>query len=233
VNFIFQFVLKHGYSVLFAATLAHQIGFPIPGPLFLVAAGALAANGKVDILTAIGTAVIACVLADWVWYEMGRRGGEKVLHSIHRFTRDPEFHDRNAKRIFARYGLPLLLVAKFVPGFDAVAPPLAGISRTSRAKFAIFDAAGASLYVCAYGSLGYLFSNNLNRAAAYVSKAGTLLLCIAITAACIYIAYYKLIQQFHIVRKPQPVQAALADPANFGTTAVLHRGVIEGNEDGD
>ena len=42
MNAIVEFVLKHGYAVLFAAIFAHQMGLPIPGPLFLLAAGALA-----------------------------------------------------------------------------------------------------------------------------------------------------------------------------------------------
>lgn len=96
MNVIVQFVLKHGYSVLFAAAFAHQIGLPLPGPLFLLAAGALAAAGKLGFVASIGLAVTACVLADWVWYEAGRRRGDKVLHFIHRFTRDPDYHDRRA-----------------------------------------------------------------------------------------------------------------------------------------
>ena len=135
MNAILQFLIKHGYSFLFAALFAHQIGLPIPGPLFLLSAGALAAAGKLSLLATIGLTITACVLADWVWYEAGRRGGDKVLHFMHRFTRDPDFHDRRAKKVFARYGLPILLVAKFIPGLDAVAPPLAGTSRTSRVRF--------------------------------------------------------------------------------------------------
>jgi membrane protein DedA with SNARE-associated domain len=139
LNTIVQFVVKHGYPILFAALFVHQIGLPLPGPLFLLVAGALVAAGKLGLLPALGLAVIACVLADWAWYEAGRRRGDKVLHFIRRLARDPDAHDRRAKETFARYGLPLLVLAKFVPGLDAVAPPLAGISRTSRLRFLAFD----------------------------------------------------------------------------------------------
>ena len=228
MNAIFQFVLKHGYSILFAATFAHQIGFPIPEPPFLLAAGALAAAGKLSVLPAIGLVITACVLADWAWYEAGRRGGDKVLHFIHRFTRDPEFHNRRAKRIFAKYGLPLLLVAKFVPGLDAVAPPLAGTSRINLARFLAFDAAGASLYACVYGGLGYVFSHDLERAAAYVSRAGTFLVGLALAGTCIGIAYYKLVQQHHLVSKPPRVRIAPADPIECGGSVAVPGGIIEG-----
>ena len=172
MNAIFQFVVRHGYSFLFVALFAHQIGLPMPGPLFLLSAGALAAAGKLSFIAVVGLTITACVLADWVWYEAGRRKGDRVLHFIHRFTRDPDFHDRRAKRVFARYGLRILLVAKFVPGLDAVAPPLAGTSRTSRIRFLAFDAVGAGLYASVYGGLGYIFSHDLDRAASLCVASG-------------------------------------------------------------
>ena len=189
MNWIFQFVLRHGYSTLFAVLFAHQIGLPIPGPLLLLSAGALTAAGKMGVFAVLGITVMACVLADWIWYEAGRRGGDNVLHFMHRFTRDPDFHDRRAKRVFARYGLPLLLVAKFVPGLDAVAPPLAGTALTSRLRFLAFDSAGAGLYAFVYGGLGYTFSHDLNRAAMYMARAGRLFLFVALAGISLYLAY--------------------------------------------
>jgi membrane protein DedA with SNARE-associated domain len=212
VNAILQFVLKHGYAFLFAGTFAHQVGIPIPGPLILVCAGALTATGKLGVLPAMGITVVACVLADWIWFEAGRRRGDKVLHFLHRLTtRDPDFHDRRAKRVFARYGLPLLLVSKFVPGLDAIAPPLAGTSRTSRVRFLAFDAVGASLYTCAYGGLGYAFSHDLDRAAAYVSRAGGFFLGLALVGIFTYVAY-KLLRRALSFRKSQLQRVPPVDP---------------------
>ncbi len=188
MNEIFQFVLMHGYWILFGALFAHQLGFPLPGPLFLLAAGALAAAGKLGFVVVLILAVAAIVLADWPWYEAGRRWGDRVVHFIHRLTRDPDYHDRRAKETFARYGPPILLVSKFVPGLDAIAPPLAGTSRTSRIQFLTFDATGAALYSFAYAGLGYLFSHDLDRATAYVGRAGTVLAGLALTAVLILLA---------------------------------------------
>jgi membrane protein DedA with SNARE-associated domain len=187
MNAIVQFVMKHGYATLFGAIFAHQIGLPVPGPLFLLAAGALAASGKLSLVAALGLGVIACVMADWMWYEAGRRRGDKVLHFMHRLTRDPDFHDRKAKATFAKYGPPILIVAKFVPGLDAVTPPLAGTSRTSRIRFLAFDALGATLYSCTYAALGYVFSHDLGRAAAYAGRVGSILAALVFAALSIYV----------------------------------------------
>lgn len=188
MNTILDFVMKHGYSVLFGALFAHQIGLPVPGLLFLLAAGALAAAGKMDPVAVLALAVTACVLGDWPWYEAGRRRGDKVLHFMHRLTRDPDFHDRRAKETFVRYGPPLLLLAKFVPGLDAVTPPLAGTSRISRLRFLALDAAGAGLYSGAYAGVGYVFSHELDRAAAHAARCGTIVAGLAIAGLAFYAA---------------------------------------------
>jgi membrane protein DedA with SNARE-associated domain len=214
MNTIVQFVVKHGYSVLFATVFAHQVGLPIPAPLFLLAAGALAAARTLGFVPAVGLAIIACLLADMVWYEAGRRRGDKVLHAIHRFARDPDYHDRRAKEIFARYGLQLLVVAKFVPGLDAVLPPLAGASRTGRIRFLIFDAVGAGLYSSAYAGLGYIFSHRLDRAAAYVTRAGTLLAGLAVAGLAIYCAI-KLVQGRRSTRDFRIARITPADPMQW------------------
>jgi membrane protein DedA with SNARE-associated domain len=186
MNEVVQFVLKHGYPILFAALFAHQLGLPVPGPLFLLAAGALAAAGKLGLLAVLVLAIIASVLGDWPWYEAGRRRGDKVLHFIHRLARDPDAHDRRAKQTFARYGPPILVIAKFVPGLDAVTPPLAGTSRTSRLRFLAFDAIGCGLYSGVYAGLGYVFSHDLDRAAAYAGRAGTALAGLLVAVLAIF-----------------------------------------------
>jgi membrane protein DedA with SNARE-associated domain len=201
MNAIVQFVMKHGYATLFGAMFAHQIGLPVPGPLFLLAAGALAASGKLSLVAALGLGVIACVMADWMWYEAGRRRGDKVLHFMHRLTRDPDFHDRKAKATFAKYGPPILIVAKFVPGLDAVTPPLAGTSRTSRIRFLAFDALGATIYSCAYAAMGSVFSHDLGRAAAYAGRVGSILAALVFAALSIYVTRIMLRQHRSGVRE--------------------------------
>jgi len=181
---------------------------------------------------ALGLAVTACVLADWAWYEAGRWRGDKVLHLIHRFARDPDAHDRRAKETFVRYGLPLLVLAKFVPGLDAVAPPLAGISRTSRLRFLAFDAVGAGLYSGAYAGLGYVFRHDLDRVAAYAARAGTFLAAVALTALSIY-AGYRLVRSHCVMRDSRIVRVTPADPTGRDGLVNYSYGIVEGLDHGD
>jgi membrane protein DedA with SNARE-associated domain len=187
MNTIVEFIMRHGYAVLFGALFAHQIGFPVPGPLFLLAAGALAASGKLGLAVSLCLAVIACVLADWLWFEAGR-------------LRDAA--DRKARKTFAQYGPPILVLCKFVPGLDAVAPPLAGTSGTSRLRFLTLETAGAGLYSGVYSGLGYYFSHDLERVATYAVRAGTLLGGLLFGVVAIY-GVRKLVQRNRSIRESE------------------------------
>jgi len=212
MNTFVEFILKHGYSVLFAAMFAHQIGFPIPGPFLLLAAGALVVSGKLNFGVCLVLSLTACVLADWIWYEAGRTNGEKVLHFLHRLAPDPDAADRKARERFAKFGLSILLIAKFVPGVDAVAPPLAGTSGTSRSRFLMFDALGATLYCAVYTGLGCIFSHDLDRAAAFIGRAGTLLGAVAGALFVVYAAR-KLVRSHRVLGEPRFARITPVDDA--------------------
>ena len=104
------------------------MGLPVPAILFLMAAGVLAGSGQLSSGVALGLAVIACLLADLLWYEAGRRWGDQILHFIYGLAADPHAAVRRAKWNFHRHGSRTIVLAKFVVGLDAAAPPLAGLS---------------------------------------------------------------------------------------------------------
>ena len=100
MNAIVQLLVKHGYSVLFASVFARQMCLPVPAVLFLIAAGALAGSGRLVLAVALSLSVIACLLADMVWYEAGRRWGDSILHFIYGLTQDPDAAARRSKKNF-------------------------------------------------------------------------------------------------------------------------------------
>ena len=233
MNAIAQFVVQHGYSILFTAVFARQIGLPVPANLFVLAAGAIAASGKLAVLPVVLLAVIACVLADSAWYEAGRLRGEEVLHFIHRLTPNPEVHDRRAKSTFARYGPQILLVSKFIPGLDLVAPPLVGVSRASRLRFLTFETLGAALWSASYAGLGHVFSHDLQRAALYAGRVGWFIACLAITALFVY-ALCKLIQRHRSSRESSVAETTPPlDPDLDTEPIIFHSPIIRGFNHGD
>src|SRR5579871_2810507 len=133
------------YAGVLLAVLANQLCLPVPSIVFLMAAGALSAQGKMSTIIVICLGVLGCLVGDGVWFLLGRRWGSGVLRLLCRFSADPRKCSRKAHDDFRRYGLRVLCVAKFVPGLDGLLPPLVGAEGVPVSGFLAFDAAGSLL----------------------------------------------------------------------------------------
>ncbi len=163
------------YIAVLLAVFAEQIYLPIPSPLFLMAAGALAAHGKMSTAIIVVLAVLACLTADGIWFWLGRRWGSRAMWLLCRLTADPRRSSQNAHEKFRRYGLLTLFVVKFVPGLNGVMPPLVAAEGVSLTGFFAHDTVGSFLWSSFYAGVGYLFSNQLDVAIGWVKHFGTAL----------------------------------------------------------
>jgi membrane protein DedA with SNARE-associated domain len=151
-----EFLLRHGYLLLFAITLVEQLGAPLPSAPLLLAAGALAKAGQFSIAAVIGISVAASALGHLIWYEAGRRRGAAVLRLVCRISIEPDSCVRRTEDLFARHGARALVAAPFVPGLSAVAPPLAGMARMPLGRFFLLDGVGATAYAGAFAGIGFI-----------------------------------------------------------------------------
>jgi rhodanese-related sulfurtransferase len=97
------------------------------------------------------------------------------------------------------------MLAKFVVGLDAATPPLAGLSGTSRLRFIAFDTVGAALWSGAYAGLGYVLGKDLDRAAAYAARLGTLWGVVVFAALAMYagrklVRWHRFVREFRMAR---------------------------------
>jgi membrane protein DedA with SNARE-associated domain len=189
MNETIQFLIRHGYTLLFFWILFEQLGLPIPAAPLLIAAGVLAGIGQLNFALVFGVSVVASLLSDHFWYQIGRYRGSKVLSLLCRISLDPDSCVRKTKEIFARHGARSLLVAKFIPGMTAVAPPLAGIFHMRPLRFLLFDGLGAFFWVGVFTGVGYLFSHQIEHLAADTSGMGPWIGLIVPGGLAAYIAW--------------------------------------------
>lgn len=181
-----EFLVVYGLPLLFGAILLEQLGLPIPAMPWLLAVGSLSANAKFNAAAGIAVAVVACLIADTTWFYLARRHGNRLLGFLCRVSLEPDSCVRRTENAFTRYGSGTLLVAKFIPGLNTVAAPLAGLSGIEAKRFWLFDAAGAFLYAGAYILLGYFFRDQIQQIAAALSSIGQSALLLA---GCLFAAY--------------------------------------------
>jgi membrane protein DedA with SNARE-associated domain len=157
-----QFLATYGYAVVFVWVLLEQIGLPIPAIPLLLSAGAIAGHGRMNILLLLATALLACLVSDSFWYELGKRRGTAVLSILCRMSLEPDSCVQRTKSTFDRRGPQSLLYSKFVPGLNTVAAPIAGMSRVAFPRFLAFDILGTLLWAGSSLGIGYLFRERLD-----------------------------------------------------------------------
>src|SRR5438128_11975468 len=163
MNEVLDFLVRHGAAVLFAVVFIEQMGVPLPATPWLLAAGALAGAGKMNWVVALGAAAFGSVVADFIWFYLGRHYGNRVLNLLCRISLEPDSCVRRTQDVFTRYGMRGVVAAKFIPGLSTLAPPLAGSSGISASRFLFFDGLGSLLYGGCFILLGVLFSQQLEQ----------------------------------------------------------------------
>ena len=139
-------IQTYGLLIVFGTVLLEQIGLPIPAMPILIVAGALAAGGEISWPACIAVSLAACLISDYFWFRAGRFYGKRILRLLCKISLSPDYCVSQTEDKFRRYGSKSLIVAKFIPGFNTVAPPLAGAMGTSTPRFMAFSVAGGLLW---------------------------------------------------------------------------------------
>src|SRR5580698_4958799 len=127
MNTLTEFLLQHGYMILFFGVLAEQIGLPFPSSPLLLAAGALLGTHRLNAVAVLGIAISASLISDSVWYNLGRRRGGTILGHVCRISLEPDTCVSKMHAVYSRYGAKALLFCKFLPGLGTLGPPMAGM----------------------------------------------------------------------------------------------------------
>lgn len=179
---------RNAVPVVFLNVLLQQLGLPVPAVPTLLLAGSLAA-APLALANVLAAAVLASVVADWVWYVAGRAFGYRVLAGLCRLSINPASCVSQTEARFVRWGLPSLVVAKFIPGFSTVAPPIAGALRMSLAAFLLAAAVGALLWAGLAMGTGWLMRGAVPDAIAVLDRHAVGTAIVVVLALAVTIAW--------------------------------------------
>ncbi len=190
---------EHGLALVFTNVFLTQAGLPMPAVPLMIVAGALAQEGHFGFAALLGAAVVGSLLGDLPWFYAGRRYGYRILRLLCRMAVEPSSCVQQTEDKLMRWGAPSLMVAKFVPGFATVAPPLAGATRLALPRFLFFSAIGAGLWAGAAIFVGALFHLQVESVLAWMSIAGAQALMVLGALFLLYVAV-KWVQRFLFIR---------------------------------
>jgi membrane protein DedA with SNARE-associated domain len=190
---LISLMTHHGYAMTFGLLLAEAIGLPFPAAIALVAAGAAVAAHALWGPYVLFAALAALLLGDTVQFWLGRYMGWALLGFLCRVSINPETCILRSAESFYKRGKITLVIAKFIPGVNTMAAPLAGSMKMRFWQFLRLDFAGAVGYSVAYLLMGYLSRDFLAAILRGFHAAGRAMEAVVVTALVAY-AIYRIVQ---------------------------------------
>jgi membrane protein DedA with SNARE-associated domain/rhodanese-related sulfurtransferase len=217
------FFVHYAYLIIFLWVLVEQIGIPIPSVPVLLTAGTLSATHRVSWIAITLAMLLACLVADTIWFALGRRYGNSVLKLLCRFSFEASTCVSKTENYFTRRGAVTLLFAKFVPGLSTVAAPIAGQIGMSLPRFVAWDLVGSLIWGETFILAGRFFGDLAKKSAPFFAWLGHFAIVIFVLMVLGFLAHRiwkqrKFLQQVRELRLEPSELKTMLDAAETNHT---------------
>jgi membrane protein DedA with SNARE-associated domain len=152
----------YGYLAVAGLVLIEDFGVPVPGETVLILGAVYAGTGRLNIALVALLGFLGAVLGDNIGFAIGHFGGRRLVERYGRYIfLTPERLNR-ATRFFERHGGKIIIVARFIEGLRQANGIIAGTTGMHWARFLLFNAIGAALWVGVWTSIGYFSGNHID-----------------------------------------------------------------------
>lgn len=155
--------VHHAYSILFGWVFIEQAGLPVPSVPVLLAAGTMSAAHTLHVAVVLPSVLLACLLADSIWFFLGRRYGTRIVNVLCKMSLEAASCVTRTQGSLSRRGGTTMLFAKFVPGLGTMAAPLAGQAGLGYPAFVAYDLTGSLMWASAWLFGGKFLGNVVER----------------------------------------------------------------------
>ena len=151
-----------GYLAVAGFVLLEDFGVPVPGETILVVGSIYAGTGRLNIVLVGVLGFLAAVVGDNIGFAIGHFGGRRLVERWGKYIfLTPERMDK-AAAFFDRHGGRVIVIARFVEGLRQANGIIAGTTGMHWARFLMFNAIGAALWVAVWTCVGYFSGNHIN-----------------------------------------------------------------------
>jgi len=232
-----QLIHTYGVLIVFGTVLLEQIGLPIPAFPVLIIAGALAVDNGTSWPLTLAASVAGCLVSDYFWFRAGRHYGKRILRLLCKISLSPDSCVSQTEDNFSRWGAKSLVVAKFIPGFNTIAPPLAGAMGTTTTRFVWLSIAGGLLWSGVGMGLGAWFHDSVDDVIGWFETLGSTALMVvgALLAVFVLLKYIERKRNLGAAQLPRisvdelkTLLEAGHDPVIVDARSVTARGMEQG-----
>lgn len=185
-----ELLQQYGYLGIFFFLVLGIVGLPLPDEIMMTFLGYLTSINQLNLLYTYLSALAGSICGITISYILGiklgypflRKYGSKIFITRKRL--------RMTQRLFYKYGNGLLFAGYFIPGVRHVTAYIAGISKLTFLRFALFAYTGAVFWCATFIGLGHILGANWEVVFLAMHKYGTYILIAAVPILLIWIGWY-------------------------------------------
>jgi membrane protein DedA with SNARE-associated domain len=174
------------YLILAAGAAVENVFPPIPADAFVVAGGVLAARGALDPGAVFAVTWLPNVASALGIYFLGRRYGRTFFQMpLARWLLRAHQLDQLG-RFYRRLGIPAIFLGRLLPGWRAMVPVFAGVSRMPAGKVAGSIAVASALWYAFLIRIGDLTGRNLEVIIGAFAGGGRILAAVGVALLVVF-----------------------------------------------
>lgn len=191
LNFLEGALVDYGYTIVFLAICIESMGVPFPGETMLLIASAYAANTHhLSIVGVIASAAGGAIFGDSLGYWIGREGGRKLIRHYGKFVGLTDERYQKAQDYLKKHGGKAVFFGRFVSIARTWIAVLVGAHHLNYVQFLIYNILGGIVWATLYGSLGYLFGENLPLLERWIKGVG-MVVTLLVVLGIVYLLYLR------------------------------------------
>ncbi len=180
MNTVLEWFSRYGYYVVFFPVLLEPVGIPFPSETILLAGGATAKLGDLNLLLVVAISFTAAVIGGTLGWAIGVYGGRPLIDWATRRRLMKAEHIDRVVSFFDRHGGKTLVFIRFVPGVRIPTFWLAGASGMSLRVFTVWNVVGAAIWTVVLILVGYVFAGSIDAISEFLGRDVAVALVVAI-----------------------------------------------------
>lgn len=190
-NTIVSYIGDMGYFGIFLLMFLESTFFPFPSEIIMIPAGYLAYQGEMNLYIIVLVGILGSVGGALLNYYLAMIFGRKFILKYGKYFFIKEKTLAKLDTFFAKHGEISTFTGRLIPGIRQLISLPAGLARMNIAKFSLYTAIGAGIWVVVLVGVGYLVGSNEALISEYLKSATLIALVCVVLITLFYIVRNK------------------------------------------
>jgi len=190
-NTIVGYIGDMGYWGIFLLMFLESTFFPFPSEIIMIPAGYLAYKGEMNLYIVVLVGILGSVGGALFNYYLAMHFGRKFILKYGKYFFIKEETLDKLEAFFVKHGELSTFNGRLIPGIRQLISLPAGLARMNVAKFSLYSALGAGIWVIVLVALGYVLGSNEELISEYLKTATVIALISVVFITIFYVIRHK------------------------------------------